>query len=1051
MGNPFETLWNDAKQATGMTISGGAHLLGDGLNAAGLTGAAQTVDTLGDKAGYALGADVPELQLGQTSDPAELVHGDPAAIRSSAGQLRTFSSAFGETSAGLNGLDTAHWTGSAADAFRAKFAPHPAKWQDASSATGTTSGALESYAAAVESAQGQARQAVGLYAQGQQATAAAQAAYNQQVATYNSAAQAYNAQLAAGQNPGTPPAEPAPFTDPGEPMRQEAQQILSEARSARDIAAATATNAIRPAIELAPAEPSFWSQLGSDVSDAMQVGNLASISFAGGAVDGVANIVKFARSIDPADSWNIEHPAEYVAGLSGTAAGLANDVINPQDLVQSLVGTGWGSDPAQALGRLVPNVALAVATDGTGTAADAGSVAERAALGSSEDAAAAGLDGVSGDPAAAARPAGDVPTAGDPVDVATGDVILAQADVTLPGLLPLVVERMHRSSWRAGRWFGRSWASTFDQRLQVRGGRVIGVFADGRVLIWPQPGDGGAGGAGSPSGAGEVGGLDVAGGVSRIDDAGVDRGGGVGGVFGLDGAGGVRGGDLGGDETPAVLPVTGAPWPLRREPGGAWTVTDPQRGLVWRFARRPGYFFAGGQGELPLVAVSDRAGHEIRFGYDGAGTPAWVCHSGGYLVRVNVTDGRVTSLALGGADGGAGGDGRDGPDGGETPLVSYSYDEDGNLAGVVNSSGEPLRFSYDEAARLTGWQDRNGHFYGYGYDDQGRCVRGEGSGQALSGTYRYHPDARVTTWTDVSGAVTTYRLSGCARVAAITDPLGHATGWEHDARGRVTACTDPLGRVTRYRYDTRGNLTSVTRPDGSQAHAEYDERSLPVRLADPAGHTWQQEYDARGNRTRVTAPDGAVTRFSYDGHGHLASVTDPAGGVTLVACDRAGLPVEVTGPDGTRARCERDRLGRVSRMTGPDGGITSLTWTPEGRLSSRTFPDGTAEFWNYDGEGNLTRHLSPGAGLTRYKYGPFDQLVAMTGPDGSRSEFGYDHALRLTGVVHGGLTWHYDYDLAGLAARRDRLQRGHHPVRIRPGRAADEPAQCVRPADHVPL
>ena len=607
MGNPFGSLWNDVKQGTGTALNQGADLLGDGLNAVGLTGAAVAVDTLGDKAGYSLGADVPELQLGQTSDPAELVHGDPAAIRSSAAQLRTFSSAFGETSAGLKGLDTAHWTGSAADAFRAKFTPHPAKWQDASSATGTTSAALESYAGAVESAQGQATRAIGLYAQGQQATAAAQAAYNQQVAAYNSAAQAYNAQLAAGQNPGTPPAEPGPFSDPGEAMRQDAQQILLEARSARDSEAAAASAAIRPATGLAPAEPSFWSQLGSDFSDAMQVGNLASISLVGGAVDGVADIAKFARSIDPADSWNMEHPAEYVAGLSGTAAGLANDVINPQDLVKSLVGSGWGSDPAQALGRLVPNIALAVGTDGAGAAADAGtSIAERAALGTGEDAAAAGLDGVASDPAAAARPPADIPTAGDPVDVATGDVVLAQTDVTLPGLLPLVVERMHRSSWRAGRWFGRSWASTFDQRLQVRADRVIGAFADGRVLIWPQSREGRAGAAGR---------------------AGV-----------ADGA----------VATPAVLPVTGAPWPLRREPDGAWTVTDPQRGLVWRFARRQGYFFSGDQGELPLVALSDRAGHEIRFGYDEAGTPAWVWHSGGYLVRVNVTDGRVTSLALGG-------------------------------------------------------------------------------------------------------------------------------------------------------------------------------------------------------------------------------------------------------------------------------------------------------------------------------------------------------------------------------------------------------------------
>ncbi len=31
--------------------------------------------------------------------------------------------------------------------------------------------------------------------------------------------------------------------------------------------------------------------------------------------------------------------------------------------------------------------------------------------------------------------------------------------------------------------------------------------------------------------------------------------------------------------------------------------------------------------------------------------------------------------------------------------MRYAYDEDGNLAGVVNSSGEPLLFRYDEAGR----------------------------------------------------------------------------------------------------------------------------------------------------------------------------------------------------------------------------------------------------------------------------------------------------------------------------------------------------------------
>jgi len=70
------------------------------------------------------------------------------------------------------------------------------------------------------------------------------------------------------------------------------------------------------------------------------------------------------------------------------------------------------------------------------------------------------------------------------VDVATGDVLLVHRDVVRPGALPLVVGRVYRSSWRAGRWFGRSWASALDQRLRVTPERVTGVFGDGRVLSW---------------------------------------------------------------------------------------------------------------------------------------------------------------------------------------------------------------------------------------------------------------------------------------------------------------------------------------------------------------------------------------------------------------------------------------------------------------------------------------------------------------------------------------------------------------------------------------
>jgi hypothetical protein len=72
----------------------------------------------------------------------------------------------------------------------------------------------------------------------------------------------------------------------------------------------------------------------ANLTDSVRMGQLASVHFDGGVVTGVADLVRFGRSLDPQDPWNLNHPAEYLAGLSGTAAGLAHDVTNPQNLAK---------------------------------------------------------------------------------------------------------------------------------------------------------------------------------------------------------------------------------------------------------------------------------------------------------------------------------------------------------------------------------------------------------------------------------------------------------------------------------------------------------------------------------------------------------------------------------------------------------------------------------------------------------------------------------------------------------------------------------------------
>jgi len=579
----------------------------------------------------------------------------------------------------------------------------------------------------------------------------------------------------------------------------------------------------------------------------------------------------------------------------------------------------------------------------------------------------AGLAAATADPARAARSPSDIPQVGDPVDVATGDMLLIQQDVSRPGALPLVIGRVYRSSWRAGRWFGPSWASALDQRLQVTPERIACVFADGRILSW----------------------------FCTADEDG---------------------------PRPATgLPVSGPRWRLDRAGDGAFTVTDPQAGLVWRFERRPGFYRGpGGAGELPLVAVTDRAGHRIGYEYTPGGQPAWISHSGGYRVRVVMDGNRVTALTLASARearaAGAAGDA--GQPGQEATLVSYGYNPAGDLAAVISPRGQALCFSYDEEGRLTGFQNRNGISYAFSYDRHGRCVAGAGPDGAMSATFAYGD--RVTWRTDAAGAKTIYQFDESSRVAAVTDPLGNVTHFWHDEFGRLAARADPLGRLTRYSHDELGNLTAVTRPDGSQVAAGYDEACLPVRLETADGTRLWQQYDPRGRLARRIAPDGAVTSYDYDERGHLASVTGPLGAVTRVECDPAGLPVAVTGPGGGTTRCTRGLFGRVTKIIGPNGAAVELAWTVEGRLAGRVFGDSSSERYDYDAEGNLIAWLSPAGERTSYEYGPSGLVTAMTGPGGTRTEFGYDHGMRLTSVTHASLTWRYSRDAAGrLVAETD--------------------------------
>jgi RHS repeat-associated protein len=955
IGDGGEKLIGKAKKKAGEIIDDGAHIVGDGLEHVGLDDAANWVEDHGDRIADDLGAHVAEQQLGQSEEPDELLHGDPAKIREAVLHLAKLSLAFDTGHTGLTHLDPGDWDGAGAEAFRAKFKTQPAKWAHAATACAQAGLALETYAETVDWAKGQAKEAVRLWKQGTAARKTAADAYNKAVDQYHDDVDTYNDKVDDGKDPGTKPVKPGAFTDPGAKDKQTAKDTLNAARKQRDSAATAAEAKVKEATGLAPSKPDFTDRMKHDGSDIGKAAPIAVEHFAGGLVRSVTDLEKFARGLNPLDPYNLTHPAQYLTHLNATAAGLVDMTQHPERLPGIILGTGWGSDGSEASGRLIGNILLAIATDG-GSAAGK-TAAEDAAKSAGEQAARNGARAAAEDPAKAAIEKAAKKCLSDPIDVATGDMILTQTDITLPGALPLVLERTHLSSYRIGRFFGPSWASTLDQRLELDDQGVAFVTEDGAILLYPVPQPG----------------------------------------------------------VPA-LPSHGPRWPLEwdGQPASPLRVTNTDTGHTLHFTTVPGAkATSGGPMALPLTEVTDRNGNAYAITYNDDGVPAEVRHSGGYHLNLSSDNGRITALRLQdpatpdepgtlvrryGYD--ATNNLTDVTNSSGLPH-RFTYDTVGRITSWTDRNDTTYAYTYDQRGRCVATHGSDGFLSStFAYDDASRTTTFTNS-LGHSSTYTHNTAHRLIAETNPHGNTTTQQW----------DP----------ANLHLIATTDPLGHTTRYAYDDTGNLTQVTLPDGTTATATYNAYGQPLSIIEPGGATWTHAYDERSNLFTTTDPLGAVTRHHHDADGNLTATTDPLGHTSRYEANAAGLPVSITDPLGNTNRATRDAFGRPVELTDPLGHTVRMAWTPEGKPAWRESPDGARESWQWDGEGNLTAHTDQAGHTTRYAYTHFDLAATRTDPDGRVHSFAYDTELRLTAVTNPqGRTWAYAYDVAGrLTAETD--------------------------------
>ncbi|MET7701035.1 DUF6531 domain-containing protein, partial [Streptomyces sp. NPDC005485] len=575
-------------------------------------------------------------------------------------------------------------------------------------------------------------------------------------------------------------------------------------------------------------------------------------------------------------------------------------------------------------------------------------------------------------------------TRGDPIDMATGQMVMSATDVSLDGMLPLLFERHYRTGVHSGRLLGRGWTSTLDQRLLLDATGARLVVDDGMVLTYPVPD------------------LDV-----------------------------------------PVLPVEGPHWPLSWDEGDL-TVHRPETGQTLRFRALP----ARSPSELHLSLISDRNGNAISIAYTADGTPAEMVHHGGYRIGVTCENGRIVELSLSshserpalvryGYD--ANGDLSEVYNSSGLPL-KFTYDNRHRMTGWEDRNGFWYRFEYDDEGRCVTGRGMDGILnYTFEYDDVAhRTVAVDSLGHATC--YQFNDAYQLIAETDPLGHTSLQEWNHRDQLLSRTDPLGRTTRMEWDHAGNLTAVHLPDGAtsstefnelnlpvvltgydgsVIRQEWDERGNCTSMTDPMGATVSFTRDETGALASLTDPTGAVQRFVNNAAGQPVSATDPLGAQTRIMYDPFGRNVALIDPLTATTRLTWSIEGHQTSRTDPDGSTEEWTYDGEGNCLAHTDALGQVTRFTYGGFDLLKSRTTPDGARHTFTHDTELRLTRVTNPRQLTWDYTYDASGLLTAETDFDDRTIAYVHDAAGQLTRCTNSlGQISAFSYDIVGNQARK---------------------------------
>jgi hypothetical protein len=286
-----------------------------------------------------------ELRVGATA--RELIPGRPDEIETLAGRMAVLGDGFSAAANQLRAIEAGEWTGQAADAFRSVVGQEPDKYDQAGTAFRVASSASVSFASVLRDAQSRAGQAIDLFESAEAATAR----WRDAVDRYESAQRRAEAS-GDDEEMARAAAMSSPGGDPGAGDREAAQSMLAAARAAVTAEGERAAARLEEQWQDAPNEPGLFDKIAGWGGE-----------FVGGVWDSVWGTAEFLWSVSTVRM--IIDPEGWARDVTALGQGLWYGITHPVEFGKILLDWDtWAENPARALGRLVPDLLLTLATGG---------------------------------------------------------------------------------------------------------------------------------------------------------------------------------------------------------------------------------------------------------------------------------------------------------------------------------------------------------------------------------------------------------------------------------------------------------------------------------------------------------------------------------------------------------------------------------------------------------------------------------------------------------------------------------------------------------------